>query len=596
MLKSIAFLIAACLFLLPAHAQQFNPGDIPADSWAKTFENKKGTVSALWYDIDPFIYKDKRGNIMGVEYELMEAFGKFVRDNYQVDLTIKWINAGSFENIYPYIKAAKKPGIFGWSYYSITPERSREVSFSPPYMPDLNVVVTNNEMPYFSSNNEFIKDLSGMKAFTMKSTTMEDDMNTLKTNFDPALVVSNKLDDYKVLEEIAGRPNAFGYVPLSIYVTALQKGIRVKRQKVMAVKRPGYAAILPMNSDWQIPLTAYFKTEGAKKTARDVIKKYLGSEESDLIFSVSENDSLQKTNSDVEFLTLEKEIVTKRLVESAVQIQKERNLRSIMITAGAAIIIVLFFVYRRIREKKKVNELLLQRNETILRQNAELALINNRLQLKILQSRLSPHFIFNSLNALQYFIGLNDRKAALHYLSAFSKFLRQLLNNANATTNSATNEIDMLTQYLDLEKQRFQNRFDFEIKTEGHYTLSEASVPSLLLHSIAENALYHGILNRENGNGMIRLHFNKENNFLKISIEDNGVGREKSRQINQQKNVEGLTMQSSPVKERIGLLNKNAADKIIYHIEDLKDDTGKTTGTRVELFIPLSFGQEVFLN
>ncbi|MEP6467901.1 MAG: transporter substrate-binding domain-containing protein, partial [Parafilimonas sp.] len=146
------------------------------DSWQVVKEKKQGSISALWYDIEPFIYRDNKGGIIGVEYELMEGLKGYLKNKYGVTLQINWIDAGSFESIYPYIKQSTEKGLFGLSFYSITQERKKDVKFSPPYMPDLNIVVTNNNLPVYSTDSDFVKDLSKMKGFTMKKTTMEDDI------------------------------------------------------------------------------------------------------------------------------------------------------------------------------------------------------------------------------------------------------------------------------------------------------------------------------------------------------------------------------------------------------------------------------------
>jgi ABC-type amino acid transport substrate-binding protein len=115
------------------------------DSWEEVLAGKKGTVTALWDDIEPFIYVDKEGVLRGVEFEIMESFKDYLKVKYGIDLSITWERAGSFDNIYQKVKNSARSGIFGWSYYSITPAREKEVQFSLPYMPDINVLITNNQ-------------------------------------------------------------------------------------------------------------------------------------------------------------------------------------------------------------------------------------------------------------------------------------------------------------------------------------------------------------------------------------------------------------------------------------------------------------------
>jgi hypothetical protein len=116
---------------------------------------------------------------------------------------------------------------------------------------------------------------------------MEEDLTKLKTTFFPDLPVSNEADDYEVLKQIAAHPNAFGYVPLSIYMIALQRGIKIKRQRVLAKRREGFAAIYTKNSDWELPVSAYFTSPECKALTKRLIRKYLGEEVAGIIEDVS---------------------------------------------------------------------------------------------------------------------------------------------------------------------------------------------------------------------------------------------------------------------------------------------------------------------
>jgi len=91
----------------------------------------------------------------------MESFVNYIRNKYEVDLKLEWVDAQSFENIYPYIAKTKKSGVFGWSYYSITNERKKDVKFTPAYMPDVNIIVTDISQPLYASNQDFIKKPAG---------------------------------------------------------------------------------------------------------------------------------------------------------------------------------------------------------------------------------------------------------------------------------------------------------------------------------------------------------------------------------------------------------------------------------------------------
>jgi len=585
-LRPIYYLIAGIIFYTnPLQAQDA----WKADSWEQVFADKKGTVTALWYDIEPFIYKNTNGQLEGVEYEIMESLKTYLRNRYGIELSINWVNAKSFENIYEQVKQTKQSGVFGWSYYSITPERKKEVQFSPPYMPDLNIVVTNSSEPVYATAQELTGKLKDMQAYTMANTTMDEDVLSLKNNFDKELKVARQNDDYEVMRNIAADKKGFGYVPLSVYIVGLQKGIKVKRQNVLSTRREGFAAVMPFQSDWQQLMDEYFNTEEFMNKAATIVTKYLGTEVTDLVLG-QKKDSAGKRMSDLELVSLEKEIVTKRLVETALQVQRERNIRSVIIAAIGFGLIFFFMTYRRYIAKQRVNKELMQRNEIIVQQKKEIEKINRTLQLKFLQSRLNPHFLFNSLNAIQYFVGTNDRKAAMTYISSFSAFLRQHLQTAASLTHSVLKEATMLKQYLDLEKTRFAGKFNFDIELPQEPDLLELHMPSLLTHTFVEYALYKRVLNRSDNEGMITVSFTKDEETLVITIDDNGIGKKMAGEFTDRKEINELTPDAGLMQERLNLLNADLGKQKITITENYKTtEKAIVTGTVTIISIPAQY-------
>jgi ABC-type amino acid transport substrate-binding protein len=227
-IKAFSYRLLVICLLISGMAQA-QPA-LKADSWQDVLRNKKGTITALWYDIEPFIYTNKDGQLEGVEYEIMESLKPWLFNKYGIELNIEWVNAGSFENIYEQVKQSKQHGVFGWSYYSITPQRKKEVHFTPPYMPDMNVLITNNSEPVYATSQELTTRLNDMRAYTMANTTMADDIETIRNNFYKKLRVIEREDDYVVMKDIAEDGKGFGYVPLSVYIVGLQKGIHRRRR------------------------------------------------------------------------------------------------------------------------------------------------------------------------------------------------------------------------------------------------------------------------------------------------------------------------------------------------------------------------------
>lgn len=480
---------------------------------------KKGNINVLWYEIEPFLYKDNSGKMIGVEYELMEGFKGFLRNRYNIDLQINWINTEAFDNILPYIATSSDKGLFGMSFYSITEERKTMVKFSPPYMPDLNVLVTNNNLPVFENDAALLEALPGLKAFTMKETTMEDDIEDLKKKYYPALPVSYDFDDYEVLKTISNEKNTLGYVPVTIYVTALQRGVKVKRQRVMHVRRPGFAAIYTKASDWDEPVNEYFQSAECNVLVAGLIRKYLGPEVANIILNISASDTIEGAPTDIELLTKEREIVTQRLIATALEAQTNKTQRNVILLIGAGVLTIAAFAISRYRTKNRLNKLLQGRNSVIANQREKLDQLNKRLNMKILQSKLNPHFLFNSLNAIQYHIGENDKKGALQYLTHFSGFLRKVLQSGDELLIPAAEEALLAEKYLWLEQHRFPGKFDYTVTVNGAANLM---TPPMLLHSLLQEVLYTNIINAAKNNYYLRINFIAVNDKLIVKLVDNG--------------------------------------------------------------------------
>ncbi len=126
------------------------------------------------------------------------------------------------------------------------------------------------------------------------------------------------------------------------------------------------------------------------------------------------------------------------------------------------------------------------------------------LKLMALRSVMNPHFIFNALNSIQYFIAQNDRKNALSFLSTFSKLIRGILSNSVNNKIKLAEELELLEHYVALERMRFENKFDFDIHIDSGLDPESIEIPSLLIQPYVENAILHGLYNKE-GKGLLKI-------------------------------------------------------------------------------------------
>ncbi len=196
-------------------------------------------------------------------------------------------------------------------------------------------------------------------------------------------------------------------------------------------------------------------------------------------------------------------------------------------------------------------------------------------ELHALRSQMNPHFVFNSLNAIQYYITKNDIEQSEKYLVKFSRLIRKFFDFSRNKFINLEQEISLLKNYLEIEKMRFGNTFNFQFNIDKNLNLSEEKIPSMLLQPIVENAVNHGLFHNE-GNGLIKIDFLKKEKQLIIKISDNGVGLKKAQEIKENSIKTHISKSNSILKDRINLLNQSKEWHITYSINEIENTTGTT--------------------
>ncbi|MBW7676751.1 tetratricopeptide repeat-containing sensor histidine kinase [Chryseobacterium chendengshani] len=203
----------------------------------------------------------------------------------------------------------------------------------------------------------------------------------------------------------------------------------------------------------------------------------------------------------------------------------------------------------------------------IFRMLKKVQIKNKKIALQSLRREMNPHFIFNSLNSVNQFIATNNELEANQYLTKFSKLMRGVMENSAEDFIPFHHELDLLQNYLALEKTRFAEKFDYEIIVDENLNRQNLQIPGMMVQPFLENAIWHGLRYRTE-KGFLKLTFKKENQHLKICIEDNGIGIEESKKQKtvHQKNREGRGMKNT--LERIRLLNDLYQKGITCSIKD----------------------------
>lgn len=218
-------------------------------------------------------------------------------------------------------------------------------------------------------------------------------------------------------------------------------------------------------------------------------------------------------------------------------------------------------------------------NQNLIQQRQREAEMNQTL----LRTQMNPHFVFNAMSVIQSYIYDNDTKNSTKFLVNFSKLMRLILENSSKEFIPMTIEIEILEKYLNVQKLRFEDRFNFEIVADPELLSEEIYIPPMITQPFIENAIEHGQLHLKS-DGQIRLAFKKLNsNMIQINVIDNGVGRKKAMNSGQ-KSSNHKSMAINITKERISSLNKKYKTDGDLSFEDFNLE--EQTGTIVTITIP----------
>ena len=236
----------------------------------------------------------------------------------------------------------------------------------------------------------------------------------------------------------------------------------------------------------------------------------------------------------------------------------------------------------------KLQILKLEKRNQLLLEKVNLEKNLNQSKLKAIKSQMNPHFFYNALNTIQSFILSNEKKQAVSYLSKFSNLTRTILEMTEKETISIAEEVKTLGLYLDIEKARFEEDFNYQILVDDEIDAENIKIPTMLLQPYVENAVKHGLLHKQ-GEKAVTIHFQKETEHIKISIDDNGIGRQKSTELNAIKNKNHNSFATEAMQNRVNLLNQYNQKNISIQYIDKTNLNNQPTGTSVVFEIPITY-------
>ncbi len=219
-------------------------------------------------------------------------------------------------------------------------------------------------------------------------------------------------------------------------------------------------------------------------------------------------------------------------------------------------------------------------------ENTTLKQKSSELEMQVLRAQMNPHFIFNSLNSINRFILQNNKEQASEFLTKFSKLVRMILQNSQASLITLESELEALNLYLEMEALRFNYHFTYKISVPKDLDIELLKVPPLIIQPYVENAIWHGLMHKEE-KGQLDIEISEENNHLYIKITDNGIGRKKASELASKSATTHKSMGLRITAERIAMIQHSGGKVSPVTINDLVEPGGTAAGTEVIIKMPV---------
>ncbi len=379
-------------------------------SYSELLENGVGEVSVGYYN---FSNEENEENDNGFEHQIMELFFNYVENKKGVKINRIYTATNSFKGLYGNVKLNNFD--FGYCYFSITEERKKEVNFSPAYMSNIEVMISNENLPIVLDTNDFIAKFSEATGLYIPETTYEEDLFKLKEKAN--VFKTEKIESStQLIAKINKTPNYFGFVELQQFFDLKNKFKHIKRQNVFLRKREGYGFIYGKPSDWK-PIVDLFYVEKYDEI-RSIIKNRFDGE---MLRFIDNIKGSQGTDVNLLLLTKERELEelksrNNKLLYDTEKIEKEKSKKAkqimsyyllIVIIMTVLILVIVFVAYRiKVRKGKEIvlknKELAIQKHlvekkHREIKSSIEYA---KRIQKAMLQKEdllkpdFSPHFIY----------------------------------------------------------------------------------------------------------------------------------------------------------------------------------------------------------
>lgn len=256
----------------------------------------------------------------------------------------------------------------------------------------------------------------------------------------------------------------------------------------------------------------------------------------------------------IRLLKKDKELGDQQLNLNKKELQKQAQLKNLLIAASIALLLILVLSVR--------NNALRRKNEQLQNKNEQSALKRKAMELEMqaLRAQMNPHFIFNCLSAIDNLIQTKQSDKATSCLARFAKLIRSVLDSSKNDLVPFQMDLETIQLYLEMEQFRCNDKFRYEINVEPVLLHGDFKVPPLIVQPFLENAIHHGLLNKTENDKQLQLKINLCEEFIVYSIIDNGVGRKKAADFKERNKPEHQSYGIATTRERIRLHNRNGID------------------------------------
>ena len=377
-----------------------------------------------------------------------------------------------------------------------------------------------------------------------------------------------------------------GYVKINSFVDIAFINIQIAKTNIAESNYDVAIELLKSSIDISIKnsfdsylLDAYYEMSDAYEGKKDYASAFEFYKKANLLNERFNSEAQKKEMNQlrISFETREKDKKIKLLYADKLLMKKKKE-RQLLLFAGVflTLSLLIVIVYSRSQLLKKKNIITIQEKRIAEQARVEM-------EQKALRAQMNPHFIFNCLNTIDSFILQKREDDASTLIQQFSQLTRKILDHSYQKEVSIEKEFEILTIYLDIEKTRSGDSFQYEIDIDK--STKDILVPAMLIQPFVENAVLHGIRHRQDKDGMIKISSNFDNKGVKITVYDNGIGRKKASEINSNRKISHISRAIQLTEDRLALLYEDDKQHDNIHYTDLENPSG----TQVEIFIPLKF-------